>query len=199
MTTQQIDLKEWCDIYGQYAVPFVAAGWRYATDLRSCIRVPAPGEPDSDNFPAGMPPLFDGWPELAPLPECPVVEMAMRDCPKCDGIGFSTTAPCKICGGDGECQCECCDDLHDCGKCNGKGWIGIAKCSTCGGKKRFEQPSLVDVLGITIDPRYLERVKALPGPITCAARKSIKSEAATVLFRFDGGEALVAAKARCSE
>lgn len=200
-TATAIDLSAWCehDTEGsRFAMgqPFVFDGWRYATDGRRAIRVPAPGEPNTvaeGRIPRANT-AFEGFPEtLDELPEAPLTTRGVRDCPACDGDGHATREPCGQCKGKAECRCGCGDE-HDCHVCRGTGTIGYGRCGTCKGEKRFEQPNLVELGGTTIDARFFEVVKALPGPI----RFAVVGEGLgrLVAFAFDGGQAVVAMKKR---
>jgi hypothetical protein len=150
-TTTQIDLTLFCDEPGgRYALdaPFVQGGMRCATDGKLAVRIPASGEPDTDD--GGRRPklamIFDRFcdvTEWTPLPDAP-------ECENCKGKG-SVSEECHHCRG--LCRCECsCGDSHDCGACEGEG----QETSDCYRDR------------VTISGRHLScnvywRIKTLPG------------------------------------
>jgi hypothetical protein len=119
-TKTEIDLQAFCDAAStRYAAPFVQGGWRYATDDRILVAVPALGEPDTTHNAKGeairtpkLGPIMEGfeqvehWHPLPPRSECHECDLGgYVTCERCRGTGFHI---CPTCYHEGE--CGYCDD-----------------------------------------------------------------------------------------
>lgn len=172
-----IDLTPFCDpdTSSRYALdqPWVVDGWRYATDGKVLVRVPATGEPDTPPHPEGkrrpgkvheiVPPVDGKW---LPWPE-------IASCEKCEG---SLKIECESCCGDGQCENCKCGQCHNCGKCDG---IGKVDCDLCDTNSSFK-PHFGDAI---LALKYAYLISNLPNVVYLPA----KHEAA-IRFKFDGGE-----------
>jgi hypothetical protein len=130
--TSATDLKRFCGFLSEHmatADPWVSGGWRYATDGRVCVRVPAPGEPDTptpDFSAPRLPPAAELFPlrparySLAPWPT-DGIEPGHTPCWECNETGIVDTTSCDRCRGMG------------CKKCKGHGWTGGRSCTNCDG------------------------------------------------------------------
>jgi hypothetical protein len=116
-TNQMIDLRPFCAI-GDYGVakmdePWVLDGWRYATDGRILVRVPAAGVPNTITIPDHhFPPaqkLFAESPAVEPIP-WPTAPLVLK------------SIECLQCDGSGRIGCEDCDNLERCLVCGGIGY-----------------------------------------------------------------------------
>lgn len=186
----KIDLAPFCDPENtRYAldVPFVIAGWKYASDGRVCVRIPT--KEQDTQAPEGKKlvkadqlfskiggVVFQPWPN-APIQRCNGTcvfcfgdgKYPYWKCPKCEGHGFIDTKECKKCDGEGT-------DGEKCFNCSGVGH-GLFCCHQ-------------DVLGIDVSYRYLRLIEKLPGELTAA-----KYEEHSIAFQFEGGEGLIAGMA----
>lgn len=139
----EIDLKPFCAEHScRYRItePFVRDGWRYATDGAIVVRVPCPGEPDSDGTLLPKPECFE-WEtlegELKPWP--PEVRSDSPDgllCRACNHTGLvpGKEEKCLPCKGEGFVYCDHCGSETQCDECHGDGYIG-QPCNACEGKK----------------------------------------------------------------
>lgn len=179
-TKAEIDLQEFCecDEYPRYEInkPWVESGWRYATDGRVLVRVPAIDEPDSPQpingkkRPRGfeiMQPVDGDW---LPWPQ-------IKKCTMCGSR--DRRMPCDHCSGSGICICEC-ENEHKCGHCNG---TGKRECTTCIGNTvphLFGKSKLAHKYAWLI--AQLPDVEYLP---------TDSKDADLVRFKFEGGEGAV--------
>jgi hypothetical protein len=196
MLATEIDLQAWCHKEREpLSAPFVRGGFRYATDGQAMIRLPAPGEPDTDNplipdsskifdpaesltfapWPADWDPTWETW-------ETTKIEGEKEECPDCHG----ETKECERCDGSGLLECGECGQDYDCPACKGKGHVG-KKCATCGNRGTVTKlgRALRLAVGIWVDERYLRRLVSLPNLRWTGVVNR------PVFFRFDGGEAAV--------
>lgn len=149
---QAPDLTPFCaDERGRYAIdrPWVNSGWRYATDGRLVVRVPAPGAHDEPEPPALEPQLVhaDEWfGEMYGFDEGRCIEPF----PKYDGRTFKQTCDneahmkeCPACLGSGTCRCPDCDNAHDCPKCHGQGHRKVeqTRCPDCNSSGYRDDPA----------------------------------------------------------
>ncbi len=169
--TTQIDLSKFCDPdSSRYSIqtPFVQAGFRYSTDGRVLVEVPAPGEPDSCEPDKRYPqcaPLLNGFElvkEFHPLPDAP-------DCNDCHGSGYSD---CKDCGGRGEHECSCGHE-HECQSCDDGKQI-------CGCFATFPPHDVAT--------HYTELLRTLPN---CEWGCPPKNKRGVIFLRFDGGRGAI--------
>lgn len=166
------DLQPFCDNdrdSSRYGIqtPFVHHGYRYATDGRICVRVPAPGEPSTSEVEPDRRVPINGLTEmefiterdarsLKPWPEAKLVQYDIQE-----------TASCCACGGHGveraKAQTKACPDcgLHvhfgpNCERCNGTG----------------EVPSMVQKFGgVVLSEWYISLIAPLPN-VEWIARKN---------------------------
>lgn len=151
------------DKESRYALtaPWIRDGWRYATDGRLCVRMPAEGlqdtaavyiPPAGEVFAINFEPYADKcrkpWPDL--------MQIVMYDgtCPQCDGFG--------------ELGCS------ECFK---------RTCLTCHGKKTTKQEHFAHVGNHAVRPVYARKIADLPGVRWAAGIASNKP----LPFVFDGG------------
>lgn len=188
-----IDLQPFCaKERSRYSIeiPFVQGGFRYATNSRIIVRVPADGEPDTvvDDFKfpdAGILPWRPAG-ELRPWPAAAYIRKVM-DCHECDGAGVINQQKCSHCGGNGE--CPDCGGEGRCVECNGSGYSGGQICSACDGAKETEQD-----FATPIDSRHVRAsndklIRALPN--VCWVATGTPSPTSPIYFTFDGGEGMV--------
>lgn len=200
-----IDLLQFCDFMpGRLATaePWIRAGWRYATDSRVIVRVPAeicdsanegapPAEKAFTHF-AGNGPWLP-WPGRGPL--------EIGECPECSGRGFVKQPDCPACDGAGTF-----DDSEgwserlpvECKRCQGWGGVGGTVCPHCHGA--HGEPLLIyQPIGPEwIAGHYDRRIRTLPGvryrlavPLTADRRPHVADQ--VIEFRFaGGGQGLVA-------
>lgn len=184
----EIDLQKFCSSIdmGIYAMtsPWVRSGWRYATDARIVVRVPAPGEADTistgKKF-ARADVLFvpiAHWRSDAPIatadvdicPECAVL------CPKCDGYDEDWDDK------DGQ-------ESSPCPHCT-KGYQYLPDCPLCGDRRVM--PCMRYGTAV-IGPKYHYLIATLPG-LQWANRPAGSTSNKGISFRFDGGEGVVAGR-----
>lgn len=195
MLATEIDLQIWCDPDSpRFRQPFVRNGFRYATDGRTLICLPASGEPDTENseglyipdFRAVLAPAesltFAPWPADWESLETKEIEGKSVKCPDCHG----ETKECMRCRGFGQIECGECEQDYDCPDCKGKGCVG-EKCTKCGNRGTVTKlgRALRLAVGIWVDERYLRRLVSLPNLRWTGVVNR------PVFFRFDGGEAAV--------
>jgi len=186
-----IDLQAWCHTERRsLSAPFVRGGFRYATDGRAMVRLPAPGESDTEDplvpdasliFAAVEKLTFAPWPADWESWETMEIEVEKEECPECHG----ETKECSRCDGSGQIECGECGQDYDCPDCEGKGYTG-AKCSKCRNCGTIFKPGRAFRVadGVWVEERFLRRVVNLP-----ALHYACKGSANPVFFRFDGGEA----------
>ena len=154
---------------GRYRIskPWVKSGWRYATDGRVVVRVPAPGEPDESGDR-----LLDGghWfgefnfhaarcTEPFPAHDGRTIEQAcdneahMKECPDCNGSGT--------------CRCPRCEHPHDCPECKGNGYRTRMKtrCPDCNAFGYRDEPAPQVVAGKRIGGAVAIRIAGLSGAL----------------------------------
>lgn len=183
MTTTQIDLQKFCerDETPRYDInqPWVEGGWRYATDGRVLVRVPAPDEPDSPRpvnnkkrpraFEILQPAVDGDWEPWPAIDRCSTCGSDRR------------MMPCDNCHGNGMCICDDCECEHKCGQCQG---TGEEECMTCMGSHgvdhMFGQSKLAH--------RYAYMISKLPNAVYLPTEDK---DAALIRFKFDGGEGAV--------
>ena len=195
MLAAEIDLQAWCEPASErFPKPVVRNGFRYATDGRAMVCLPAPGEPDTESpafvkvpdcrcvFEPAAKRTFAPWPADWESWETMEIEGGKEECPECHG----KTHVCDCCLGFKQIECGECEQEYDCPDCEGKGYLG-EKCAKCGNKGTIEKPGRAFRLaeGIWIDEKYLRRLVDLPNLQWSAAVNK------PVFFRFDGGEAAV--------
>jgi len=193
MTTETgVDLKRFCasETYGEHTFgePFVVGGWRYATDGRIAVRVPAPGEPDAERFIKTIPGVFAwngsaqrAWPDTGEV-------LAQGSCWDCKGYGLLGRAKCEECGGTGETVCHHCGNETECEECDGDGFLGTGEhCATCGGKGHCVRTAYRMVGEFAVRGDYDALIRSLPGV------RWLGNDVANnnVHFVFDGGEGVV--------
>lgn len=203
MNATTIDLSRFCQdeiLAAKYEMsrPFVVNAWRYATDGKICVRVPALGEPDSE--------AHDGHPfpdcETLPwngcqqcrsvLPEKPYVVSSeyIEKCPDCK----TTEIKCEKCDG-GTVRCPHCEFDHVCGHCRGIGYFirhEPKKCPTCLNLEtvKVKRPTSYILyhrrFGV-IAAQYYDLIRTLPG-----VRFHVSTIWPIINFVFDGGEICLA-------
>jgi hypothetical protein len=171
--------------------PFVVKGWRYFTDGRVCVRVPAPDEPDTDApdtmktanevFPDPMPTDWHPWPQDG------FIE-GDTQCLTCDARGRINTRKCDECDGDGDVTCHACGHDHECDGCHGEGYTGGKRCPSCGGKCNVRGKIKQKIGGVSFGYVYARKILALPNPQYSPS--SVKP-ARALAFKFDGGEGML--------
>ena len=195
MLATEIDLQAWCGPdSSQLPKPFVRNEWRCATDGKAMVRLPAPGEPDTEELAPRGPPTepvfapaealtFAPWPADWEMWETMEIPGEREECPECHG----ETAVCPGCDGDGQVECDECGQERDCPKCDGEGHVG-AKCPECMNRGTITTPARAFHLAteVWVAERYLRRVVNLPN-----LRWAARGENKPVFFRFDGGEAVM--------
>lgn len=147
----------------RFEKPFVWKGWRYGTNGRVLVKIPALVEPDCTETDADggrvpkslettLPPVSGEW------------------------SAWPTVDPCDMCDGIGYVQCDGCE----CGFCEGEGDV---ECEDC---HRYEGG--VQIAGVRIARHYAAQIATLPGveylndPQKCGTGQMVR-------FRFaDGGE-----------
>lgn len=189
--TNTIDLTKFCGKASSaypFAEPFVAGGWRYATDGRICVRVPAAGEPDSDKVVKHVEQSFAHPRDNAiPWPTNGAV-YGDGECWSCDGTGYTERTNCKKCDGRGETFCDHCGRDGDCEECGGKGYSVMDKaCRTCKGKGFCEQIKYRMVGEFAVRGDFDALIRSLPDVRWAGNR----TEANSVHFVFAGGEGVV--------
>ncbi len=198
-----IDLNKFClkDTDGaRYALgePFVQRGFRYATDGRVIIRLPAKGEKNT----AGkkLPECDELFEQKFNIGEGEFVEPVVKwipgviDCPKCDGSGFNSFETCGECDGDGKVECPTCEHVDECEECDGKGAIGEGTCSECGGKCDIKTSRAKGWLfGRLNNGQLLESVLSLPDILVkCdAVKRDQDSKPKAISFAFSGGDGIL--------
>lgn len=185
-TKPTIDLTPFCDpdTSSRYALdqPWVVDGWRYATDGRIMVRIPATGEPDSPKPPdekkrpkdvASIVESLTGdnwqpWPAIKPCRICDGKGKHLEDCENCEGTGT-----CKSCN---------CGHKHQCGDCKGERQ-SLVRCDEC-----FKSGSLDDRFGeAELSHHYAHLIACLPSVSYLPTTNTEDG----VRFRFDGGEGVV--------
>lgn len=206
-TIKEIPWEMFCEGYGSppsryldIDSPFIHEGFKYATDSRIAIRVPATGECwDTENrIPKSITKvgwhLAEGanwrpWPER----EQPVAGESIK-CNRCNGKGgVKFSHWCAKCQGSGAVIEECPHCGHDmdeeeCDRCDGKGVYFRDQCGYCGGRGEGELLKGQPVGLARISGDYDDRIRQLPGPIEYVPPKS---DDGAILFRFDGGEGVI--------
>jgi hypothetical protein len=174
-------------------VPFVRAGYRYATDGRIVVRVPAPGEPDTESDAAAKFPNADDifgkaiTPCRAPWPVDDYVRKS-GTCFRCDGYGEVDGDECGKCYGSGIKVCPTCEHEEDCDYCDGRGKVNGSPCPACDSGNSTQYRSHIVVDGRPIQFKYAEMIRNLPGVQFCA---SAGGPTSLLGFVFDGGEGAV--------
>jgi hypothetical protein len=106
--------------------------------------------------------------EFLPIPT-DIVFPESHQCKVCKGTGFSHSAHCNECEGDGEVYLtnEFNDYQHDCKSCSGAGSIvevgGDIKCKYCNDGVAYEVNDSVQILNLNIKPKYLNYILDVPG------------------------------------
>ena len=156
--------------------PFVVGGFRYATDGKLAVRVPADGEPDADykiKLPRKIGELFK--PAAVEWLLWPAVEV----CGNCNGSGV-VLGDCDMCSGTGDHECSC-GDKHECGYCEGDGKVDdLCDCRRAVGGS-------VKCGASEISMYYSRKISQLPR----ASYQPTATPATPVHFKFDGGEGVV--------
>jgi len=149
------------------AFPWIKNGWKVATDARICIRLPAPGEMDTDSitrFPETEDALFGKFDATkcdTPFPPHSG-ETKEITCGECKGTGKENTE-CPDCNGDGEKHCPACDNFTTCGQCSGRGVIPSAiNCPVCDGVGNKNMPTDNIVAGKKLAGKYVVLINSLP-------------------------------------
>ena len=194
----RIDLGPFCypeQHYGRYdmAKPFVqgaveSAGlFRYATDARVCVRVPATKDEIADADQSEAPPASRlHWPTAdvagwKPWPAANYLDWDEADCPDCEGKGGENPQPCDQCEGDGY------TFGRDCKACCGLGETG-RDCKTCKGRGMGRFPGLLKLGGLVIDRKYDQRIRR---NLTNLEYRPSADELKPIQFCFAGGTGLV--------
>lgn len=154
-----LDLSVFCrrDDHGQWQMdrPFIQGIpegdnlYRYATDARIILRVPATPRDREEDSDLKLPPAFDldwshdarrGW---APLPPADYRLADDVPCPTCDGWGVPQPGrTCERCAGDG------------CRECGGRGFLG-PPCPQCHGNAYGRYPGHQHLAGgVVIAAKY---------------------------------------------
>lgn len=159
----EIDLDCFCAEEG-YAMrrlerPFVWKGWKYATDGRVLVRVPAPGEPDSSESDGGKVPKG--------------IEDLIKPVDG-DWMPWPEVEPCESCRGDGMTACPGCE----CGHCDGDKDI---ECTDC-----HSHRTGLDIAGIRVARHFAGLIADLPG-VEYSTDVRYPQRHGMVQFRFDGG------------
>lgn len=193
--TTPIDLAPFCARYDDSHFPqnpFVFNGYKYATDGRICVRIPATGERDSaDVVREAVESVADVEGEFLPWPASDPVQ-SMQDCEACRARGFIGGEDCKACDGTGTIECKHCGNDSECEDCDGEGHRGQkVSCAACGGKGQSERFARQLIGSTWIKYEYDRLVRALPNPTFREIIFRGKTDA--VAFRFDGGIGFVAA------
>ena len=151
------DLTRFCALNreGRYdlTAPWVWRGYRYATDARICVRVAAPGEPDTED--RAIPDVDDfyaNWTEPAePLPAMTGIEVTLAE--DCDCAWVTCW----------ECQGRVCDGCG-CGKRPAR------ECPTCHGAGEYDVtfPAPQPVGPAWMAGKYAALLHTLPGPVLFA-------------------------------
>lgn len=168
-STEQIELSPFCGGGGtrwDIDCPWVAHGWRYATDGRICVRVPAGGEPNTVGHRVPLIAEFDGFAaDLCTVPFAPP-DGPWERCPVCDGTGYGWR-DCDLCEGFGSCHCPKCNADHGCGKCDGTGLLpdSSTTCPECDGRQ--EVPINQRYGNRLLAGKYLAKIAQLPGVKYC--------------------------------
>lgn len=174
-TTQQVpDITPFCaEEAGRFLIerPWVKDGWRYATDGCVCVRVPAPGEPDTPS------PLESG-PRLFEADECFgaqydfEADRCTEPFPTHDGRTFKQACDneahmkeCPDCLGSGTCHCPSCDNAHDCPKCGGRGYRTVKQtpCPECNASGYRADPAPQVIAGKRVRGPSAILIAGLPG------------------------------------
>ena len=132
-----MDLQKFCakdSIKYAIANPFVRGGWRYATDGRVLVRVPAPLIP-SDGINREQQPDVDTVLRGVDFTKCTESMPPLRsDSRGKDKEKKCNCKMCPSCDGTGGCVCPDCGNGHDCPVCDGLGRKGTTSdCLLCKG------------------------------------------------------------------
>ena len=162
MATTTINLQRFCDPdeNGRYALnePWVVNGWRYATDGRVIVRVPAEGEQDS--------PLPDG--KRRPKNPGEILRPVNGE-----WLTWPNVSQCYHCEGTGTDDCPGCP----CGACS---CLGEIECTHCRAKGTFRT-----LFGkAELSQHYAYLISKLPGVMYLPQT----DPEGVVRFKFDGGE-----------
>lgn len=189
--------------------PFVLGDHTYACNGHIACRIPGRHvEAECDAKAAAISGIFDVAFARPLVAFEPVVAETRRGdvCRDCSGGGV--VVDCGVCGGSGEhaCSDDLCRCTHECGGCSGVGALsarrtdaGAYDCDACEGTGRQIDASTVDLGdGLAMQWRYLQRVQALPGPITWSVPEPTASvfassglDYAMVAFSGPGWQAII--------
>lgn len=171
------DLMKFCAVGrgGLYDMsrPWAIGQHWYATDSRILIRIPAPGEPDTQgNFPRAHPFPWDETMEWLPLIHARELDVT-TECPECE-------RPCPECGQSGWIQdsgvCMTCDT------CRGSGIVVLPNCHMCHGDGNMPYVAYGDAI---LHPRYHHMIASLP---RAEWARWGGMDISGIAFRFDGGQ-----------
>ena len=174
-TAQQTpEITGFCaDEDGRYRIskPWVKDGWRYATDGRVAVRLPAEGEPDEPQ-PEGpgtrLPDASDWFGEQYEFK----ADLCTEPFPPHDGRTIKQTCDneahmkdCQECNGTGTCWCPKCEHPHDCPKCHGEGVDrrSQTRCPECNSFGYGNHPAPQVIAGKRIQGTIAVRIAELPG------------------------------------
>lgn len=160
-----IDLSKFCAVsfFGKYdlRLPFVVDGWKYATNNIICIRVAAPGEPNTPATENEIPPVADAFSVTpachSPWPTGPMIRLL---------------DVCRQCSGRGAVFCHTCDER-------------VCDCLMCRGMKKLMQDMGRRIGRHFISPDNVRCISELPN-----VHWSDESDK-FLCFTFDGGEGRV--------
>lgn len=139
-TSDQFDLTRICDPdckRHDLSVPWVFGGWRYASNGRIAVRVPANGEPDTKpnpKHPGKFPKAF----EIFKLHSFSACRSKWKELP--------STMTCSQCFGSGK-------KLRECRKCKG---LGCKGCDKKGVRAYSDSPMCPACLGAKLTPESQE-------------------------------------------
>lgn len=164
------------------ALPFVVGdgGFTYASNGHIAIRVPG-RLTDLDQM-KNVPSIVEIFERVEgkdyrPFEIVTAEDAKLARCEACNGHRY--VVDCQVCDGTGlhECSDDRCRCEHNCGSCDGRGAFPARstekiahKCEDCLGTGRELDKRNVDLgAGLAVQWRYLQKVQALPGPISWAA------------------------------
>jgi len=176
---KEIDFEIFCAGAGMLTPPIfmnsiIYGGYKYATDSKIIIRVPAP---ESKDIPRpdkcyDLDELFKKANFNSALCTTPLsiaeIKVEKVKCPDCEGTKFiyeEEQEECSNCQGTGNCTCGDCNDEHSCGKCDGVGYKMAEKakmiCPDCFGEGTVERRDTVKLESLMISADHYEKLLTL--------------------------------------
>lgn len=151
-----------------------------ASEGRMLLAVTVPADRPAVSFPSLTADPPDPWPLLDASPVEGVRPLSAPVAALLEWCGPESSHElelCRDCNGSGECECQCCYDVHPCKTCKGTRWVVASR-----------EPLHGRLLGLRVDRHRLRRLllKATGQCVATVRRREDDKRGPTDFLRVDG-------------